>query len=92
MQYKVGDRVKIREWDDMKKEYGLDRNGRIVVYEEWHAIDDYGVSYITERMRRYCGKETRIERIVHYKAGYRLEIDGCVGFWPECALIPACEI
>ncbi len=91
MKYKVGDKVRIREWEDMKEEFGIDRNGNIVAYEEWHAVDDFGLSYITNRMRRYCGKETKIERIIYYKAGYRLEIDGCVGFWPECALLPTEE-
>lgn len=29
MKYKVGDKVKIRTWEEMKKEYGLDSSGNI---------------------------------------------------------------
>ena len=29
MQHKVGDWVRIRQWDDMEAEYGLDQNGFI---------------------------------------------------------------
>ena len=29
MRYKVGDKVRVRQWDDMVKEFGSDEAGRI---------------------------------------------------------------
>ena len=29
MRYKVGDKVRVRQWDDMAKEFGTDEAGRI---------------------------------------------------------------
>ena len=28
--FKVGDRVRIRDWDDMERQYGLKMNGSII--------------------------------------------------------------
>ena len=47
--FKVGDRVTIREWDDMKKEFGLNSNG------------DIKVKFIfTSEMARLCGKTATV--------------------------------
>ena len=50
--FKVGDKVKIRQWDDMEKEFGLDTFGSINV--RFHFC---------ERMRKYCGKVMTITDI-----------------------------
>lgn len=48
--YKVGDKVKIRAWDDMEKEFGLRENGSI----------DCMFSF-TKAMKQYCGKIMTID-------------------------------
>lgn len=45
MRYKVGDKVRVRQWDDMVKEFGYDG---VDIY-----IDNY---YFVEEMKQYCGK------------------------------------
>ena len=52
MQYKVGDWVRIRQWDDMAAEYGLDVYGNILV-----------PLIFTDAMREYCGHWGRITRV-----------------------------
>ena len=47
MKYKVGDKVKVREWDDMAKEYGIGSYGEIK--------NDF-----VKSMRKYCGKTVTI--------------------------------
>ena len=48
--FKVGDRVRIREWDDMKGEFGLDRDGDIA-----------SPMSFTGQMRHLCGRAVEIE-------------------------------
>lgn len=48
--YQIGDRVTIRQWDDMKSEFGLNRFGDIKVPK----------ACFTESMRKYCGKTLTI--------------------------------
>lgn len=50
MNFKVGDRVKVREWKDMKKEFGTDCFGSIKC--------EY---YFATGMKKYCGKEFIVE-------------------------------
>lgn len=45
MKYRVGDKVRVRQWDDMVKEFGYDG---VDIY-----IDNY---YFVEEMKQYCGK------------------------------------
>lgn len=45
MRYKVGDKVRVRQWDDMAKQFGYDG---VDIY-----IDNY---YFVEEMKQYCGK------------------------------------
>lgn len=54
--YNVGDKVTIRQWDDMESEFGLDKYGGIKVPK----------AYFTEPMRKYCGKTLTIVRKNHY--------------------------
>ena len=49
MNYRIGDKVKIKQWETMEIEYGLDEEGDI----------DLAISFITE-MRKFCGKEMTI--------------------------------
>ena len=53
--YNVGDKVTIRQWDDMAAEFGLDEYGGIKVPKTF-----------TEFMKKYCGKTLTIVRKNHY--------------------------
>lgn len=50
--FKVGDKVRIRQWDDMAKEFGIDKNGDIKA----------SAGFIQE-MRPLCGKKAKIGEI-----------------------------
>ena len=56
---KAGNIVKVRQWDDMKKEYGIS-------YERSNICFDPGILVIncrekfTEEMRKYCGETIKI--------------------------------
>ena len=52
--YKVGDKVKIREWDDMMEQYGGDAIG----------IDCRGI--FVDNMKQYCGKTYQINTVSKY--------------------------
>ncbi|MGN0553050.1 MAG: hypothetical protein ACI4I1_06675 [Oscillospiraceae bacterium] len=52
MKYKVGDKVRVRQWEDMKKEYGIDRDGDIATRPSF-----------VRRMRKYCGKVLEIKEV-----------------------------
>ena len=50
MKYKVGDKVKVRQWEDLKSQYETDQYGEINI----------GVGFV-EEMKEFCGKELVIE-------------------------------
>lgn len=58
MKYKVGDRVKVREWEDMEKEFGVAFNGSIKIPKR----------SFPKEMRLYCGEVVEISKI--YKDTY----------------------
>ncbi len=69
MKYKIGDKVRVRQWDEMEKEFGLDPWGDI----KCDCI-------FTRDMREYCGKVFTIRNA--FSRVYHL--DGCksdLGFW-----------
>lgn len=51
MKYKVGDKVKIRQWDDMASEFDVDTSGDI----ELPGI------FFTNEMKKFCGKIVTIQ-------------------------------
>ena len=53
--YNIGDKVTIRQWDDMESEFGLNESGEIKVPK-----------FFTESMKQYCGQTLPIVRINHY--------------------------
>lgn len=63
MKYKVGDRVLIRQWDDMVKEFGLDKDGDIVC-SPFPFIAD---------MKVYCGQVLTISEA--YDGNYLVKED-----------------
>lgn len=59
MKYKVGDKVKVREWDDMEVDFGVDKNGYI----------NTPVFRFTKFMKNYCGKIATIVNVVSNDPG-----------------------
>lgn len=53
--YNVGDKVTIRQWDDMAAEFGLDKYGGINVPK-----------CFTKDMKQYCGQTLSIVHIRHH--------------------------
>lgn len=62
MEFKVGDRVRIRQWEDMEKEFGTDLFGDIVMKGYWH---------FAKGMHHLCGREAVITEI----CDQRVELD-----------------
>lgn len=58
MKFNVGDRVQIKTWKEMKKEYGLDKDGDI-------TPNDDGISFV-RTMRFLCGAFATVESINKY--------------------------
>jgi len=54
MEYKVGDTVTIRQWNDMKKEFGLNDGGGIKISN---------ILNFAKEMNKYCGKSLKIKAI-----------------------------
>lgn len=54
--YNVGDKVTIRQWDDMESEFGLNEFGNIRVPNAF-----------TESMKQYCGQTLSIIHVRRYK-------------------------
>ena len=52
--FKVGDKVKVRSWEDMEKEFGLSRYGN---------IKTPGSCYFDMCMREWCGKTLTISKV-----------------------------
>lgn len=52
MEFKAGDRVRVRGWEDMEKQFGVDNDGDIKAN-----------GCFTKNMRFLCGKEFEIERV-----------------------------
>ena len=65
MKYKVRDKVKVRTWEDMEKEYGLNSCGSIACDRSF-----------TNKMKEYCGKYVTIT-----SAGFWYKIEEDDGYW-----------
>ena len=70
MRYRVGDKVKVREWDDMVEEFGTDEDGGI----------DCNMCFV-EYMKKYCGKEMTVNRVL--TGHYTLEEDEGEFAWTD---------
>ena len=53
--YNIGDKVTIRQWDDMESEFGLDEFGDIKVPK-----------FFTKPMKKYCGQTLPIVHVNRY--------------------------
>ena len=71
MKYKVGDKVRVRQWDDMVKEFGV-----------WaRAIDTTECSF-DEGMRLYCGTIVTIKEVKNNDS-YYIEEDNEDWYWTD---------
>lgn len=75
MRFKVGDKVRVREWEDMERQFGVDSDGDIVCEKIFIST-----------MRGHCGKTFEIikcnERLLQVKRRRRqLELFG----WHACS-------
>lgn len=68
MQHKVGDWVRIRQWDDMEAEYGLDRYGRIMIPLKF-----------ANGMRGFCGHWGKITKV--YERNYDIKFSSASNGW-----------
>lgn len=66
--FKVGELVRIRQWDDMEKEFGLDADGDIKTC----------VSFVTS-MKHLCGKYAEIVSLDENDAEVKLKFFNCCG-------------
>lgn len=82
MKYEIGDKVRIREWDDMAQEFGVDSIGDI--------RPPKGATIVSSR-QEFCGSETTIAKKTD-QGNYQLETDHGKWLWPECTLLPAEEV
>lgn len=77
MRFKKGDYVRIRSWEEMVKEFGIDNNGE---------VDTPRCSF-TEGMKDYCGEIRKVSAADHDDT-YQME--GIDFYWfPEDSLLPA---
>lgn len=83
-QFRVGDKVRIREWDDMAEEYGVDEDGDIDFSEDSSFSEG-----VFKAMKRFCGKEAKVAGVDVNDCGYLLDISGGEWYWPAEALISA---
>ena len=72
--FKIGDKVRVRQWADMEKEYGLDPWGDIRVPHSF-TID----------MKKYCGTVRTIKSVYTGICGtyYRMKEDEYLLYWSE---------
>ena len=71
MKYKVGDKVRVRQWDDMVKEFG-----------EWAGAIDTPECSFEEEMRLYCGTIVTIKEVKNNDS-YYIEEDDKDWFWTD---------
>ena len=74
--YKVGDKVRIRKWDDMVSEFGIDEDGDI----------DCGLIYFNSDMREYCGESMTITSVKNNY--YSMKEDDGEWKWTDHMFLP----
>ena len=70
MKYKIGDKVRVRQWDDMAKEFG----------ESFGSID-IPHFYFSRSMEKYCGEVVTIEKA--YTCSYHIKEDEEHWYWTD---------
>lgn len=76
MKYKVGDKVRVRQWDDMAKEFReLSRDINIV------KADDNCL--FKNEMKKYCGTVVTIEKVINEYKRYLIAEDDQSWYWTD---------
>lgn len=78
MKYNVGDKVRVRQWDDMVKEYGLLGD----------AKSDICIPGFTNGMKKFCGSVVTISNIIFNDSGYLIKEDNQNWYWIDKMLEP----
>ena len=71
MKFKKGDKVRVRQWKAMKREYGLNTYGCIKT----------GGFYFTREMSEYCGKVVTVSEV--WDGYYKIEEDNGAFKWTD---------
>lgn len=82
MKFKVGDKVRIRQFDEVAKKYPKDKDGNIVIIsgDRWPWVG----RYFTASDKKYSGMEATITGIsVVGPECYFLDIDHGLGQWSD---------
>lgn len=69
-EFQVGDRCRIRQWDDMAEEFGLDEDGRINCY-----------AFFIEGMRYLCGAPFTVSKKFNNPGALYNSEEGYEGYW-----------
>lgn len=72
MAYNVGDKVRVRLWNDMAHEFGMDEDGDIIISD---------CECFVREMKHYCGEIVTIEFKRPY--GYHIKEDGGNWTWTD---------
>ena len=72
MRYKVGDKVRVRQWDDMVEKYGMIE----------YCINTPNYLFVPE-MRKHCGKIVIIEKVNELMETYYIEGDISGWYWTD---------
>lgn len=75
MKYKVGDKVRVRQWDDMAKEYGFINSVK-------RDIDIPGCTFVNS-MKKFCGSVVTISNIVSDNSIYLIKEDDQNWYWTD---------
>lgn len=75
MRYKAGDKVRVRQWDDMAKEFGLTLRGG-------GGIDIPDCTFV-KNMKKFCGTVVTVSDIVFLNSRYLIEEDNEHWYWTD---------